>query len=50
MPSTCWCRGGSCSIPGGPVNHLFMAGVPVLGALVALSLLRQWDRGILDAR
>jgi len=35
---------------GDPVNHLFMAGVPVLGAFVALFLLRQWDRGILDAR
>lgn len=27
-----------------PVNHLFVAGVPVLGALVALFLLRHWDR------
>jgi putative oxidoreductase len=31
-----------------PVSHLFIAGVPVLGALVALFLLRHWDRGILD--
>jgi putative oxidoreductase len=34
---------------GEPINHLFIAGVPVLGALVALYLLRHWDRGILDA-
>jgi putative oxidoreductase len=27
-----------------PVNHLFIASVPVLGALVALFLLRHWDR------
>jgi uncharacterized membrane protein YphA (DoxX/SURF4 family) len=27
-------------------NHLFIAGVPVLGALIALFLLRHWDRGI----
>ncbi|MEQ1755898.1 MAG: DoxX family membrane protein [Micropepsaceae bacterium] len=26
-----------------PTNHLFVAGVPVLGALVALFLLRHWD-------
>jgi putative oxidoreductase len=31
-----------------PVNHLFIAGVPVLGAFIALFLLRDWDRGILD--
>jgi putative oxidoreductase len=31
-----------------PANHLFIAGVPVLGALVALFLLRHWDRGLLD--
>ena len=35
---------------GGPVNHLFIASVPVLGALIALFLLRHWDRGILDRR
>jgi len=35
---------------GDPVNHLFIAGVPVLGAFVALFLLRHWDRGVLDAR
>ena len=35
---------------GDPVNHLFIAGVPVLGAFVALFLLRHRDRGILDAR
>ncbi len=27
-----------------PVNHLFIASIPVLGALVALFLLRHWDR------
>lgn len=31
---------------GDPVNHLFVASVPVLGALAALFLLRHWDRGI----
>jgi putative oxidoreductase len=31
-----------------PVNHLFIAGVPVLGAFIALFLLREFDRGILD--
>jgi len=31
-----------------PANHLFIAGVPVLGAFVALFLLRKWDRGVLD--
>lgn len=35
---------------GDPVNHLFIAGVPVLGTFVALFLLRHRDRGILDAR
>jgi uncharacterized membrane protein YphA (DoxX/SURF4 family) len=33
---------------GDAANHLFIAGVPVLGALIALFLLRHWDRGILD--
>jgi putative oxidoreductase len=33
---------------GDPANHLFIAGVPVLGALIALFLLRHWDRGLLD--
>jgi uncharacterized membrane protein YphA (DoxX/SURF4 family) len=33
---------------GDPVNHLFTAGVPVLGAFIALFLLRHWDKGILD--
>ncbi len=33
---------------GDPSNHLFIAGLPVLGALVALFLLRHWDRGVLD--
>ena len=27
-----------------PANHLFIAGLPVLGAFVALYLLRRWDR------
>ena len=31
-----------------PINHLFIAGVPVLGAFAALFLLRNWDRGVLD--
>ena len=31
---------------GDPINHLFVAGLPVLGALVALFLLRHWDRGL----
>jgi uncharacterized membrane protein YphA (DoxX/SURF4 family) len=35
---------------GGDANHLFVASVPVLGAFVALFLLRQWDRGVLDAK
>jgi len=34
---------------GDAANHLFIAGVPVLGALIALFLLRHWDRGILVA-
>jgi putative oxidoreductase len=34
---------------GDPTNHLFIASVPVLGALIALFLLRHWDRGILVA-
>jgi putative oxidoreductase len=34
---------------GTDVNHLFVASVPVLGALIALFLLRHWDRGILAA-
>lgn len=33
---------------GDPANHLFIAGVPVLGAFAALFLLRRWDRGVLD--
>lgn len=33
---------------GDPANHLFIAGVPLLGALLALFLLRHWDRGLLD--
>ncbi|MGH2625018.1 MAG: DoxX family protein [Anaerolineales bacterium] len=35
---------------GDPANHLFIASVPVLGALAALFLLRRWDRSILDRR
>jgi uncharacterized membrane protein YphA (DoxX/SURF4 family) len=33
---------------GDAVNNLFIASVPVLGSLLALFLLRHWDRGILD--
>ena len=33
---------------GDAANHLFIASVPVLGGLIALFLLRHWDRGILD--
>jgi uncharacterized membrane protein YphA (DoxX/SURF4 family) len=33
---------------GEPINHLFLAGVPVLGAFFALFLLRHWDHGVLD--
>lgn len=33
---------------GDPVNHLFVAGLPVLGGFLALYLLREWDRGALD--
>jgi putative oxidoreductase len=29
-------------------NHLFVASIPVLGALIALFLLRHWDRGLLE--
>lgn len=29
---------------GGEMNHLFIASVPVLGGLIALFLLRHWDR------
>src|SRR5690554_7217279 len=29
---------------GDPANHLFIAGVPVLGGFIALFLLRRWDR------
>ena len=29
---------------GDPVNHLFIAGIPVLGAMIALFLLRNHDR------
>ncbi|MBA2459960.1 MAG: DoxX family membrane protein [Gemmatimonadales bacterium] len=29
---------------GSPENHLFVAGIPVLGAFIALFLLRHWDR------
>lgn len=38
---------------GNPANHLFIAGVPVLGALIALFLLRHWDSSVVkdpDAR
>ena len=33
---------------GDPVNHLFIAGVPVLGGFAALFLLRQWDHGTFE--
>jgi putative oxidoreductase len=33
---------------GDPINHLFIAGVPVLGGFLALFLLRHWDRGIFN--
>ena len=35
---------------GDSANHLFIAGVPVLGAFVALFLLRHLDRGLFDAK
>jgi uncharacterized membrane protein YphA (DoxX/SURF4 family) len=35
---------------GDPINHLFTAGVPVLGGFLALFLLRHWDRGTLDKK
>jgi putative oxidoreductase len=35
---------------GDPANHLFIAGVPVLGAMIALFLLRQWDRGAINVK
>ncbi len=35
---------------GDAANHLFIAGVPVLGALIALFLLRHWDRGIFNRK
>jgi putative oxidoreductase len=31
-----------------PVNHLFIAGLPVWGAFIALFLLRHLDSGVLD--
>ncbi|WP_119304209.1 DoxX family membrane protein [Dongia deserti] len=31
---------------GDPINHLFIAGVPVLGGFLALFLLRHWDRSV----
>lgn len=33
---------------GDPINHLFTAGVPVLGGFLALFLLRHWDRAMLE--
>jgi uncharacterized membrane protein YphA (DoxX/SURF4 family) len=35
---------------GDEANHLFIAGVPVLGGFIALFLLRHWDRDISAAR
>ena len=34
---------------GDPANHLFIAGLPVLGAFLALVLLRHWDRPLVGA-
>jgi len=34
---------------GGP-NHLFLAGVPIVSAMVVLYLLRDWDRYSIDGR
>jgi putative oxidoreductase len=31
---------------GDPVNHLFVASIPVLGGFIALFLLRHWVRGV----
>lgn len=33
-----------------PYSHLFIAGVPVLGAFLALFLLRHWDVGVAGTR
>ena len=33
---------------GDPINHLFIAGLPVLGAFLALFLMRNHDSGLLD--
>lgn len=33
---------------GDPMNHLFTAAIPVLGAFLALFLLRHFDRGVFD--
>jgi putative oxidoreductase len=33
-----------------PVNHLFIAGIPVLGGLTALFLLRHWDLPLIAAK
>ncbi len=35
---------------GDPINHLFTAGVPVLGGFLALFLLRHWDTSVLGSR
>jgi putative oxidoreductase len=35
-------------VSGGPPNHLFLAGVPVLAAFIALYLLRARDTWTLD--
>ncbi len=35
---------------GGDANHLFVASIPVLGAFIALFLLRNWDRGVFDIK
>ena len=33
---------------GDPINHLFTAGIPVLGGFLTLFLLRHWDRALLE--
>jgi len=35
---------------GDSANHLFIAGVVVLGAMIALFMLRHWDRGVFEAQ
>jgi putative oxidoreductase len=37
-------------VPQAAAYHLFIASVPVLGAFIALFLLRHWDQGVFDRR